>query len=155
MNFVVKERDRIFVRVSTNQKIWQSLILAKLIGQNSYRLVIGKFAYNQATVDLRVELDPGEYIICIHHEWLLQDSGNYAVFLSSRSHIRLSKRELNKYPNFLVKLFAEYESRADKSLIGKSLYSLRLMVEETGFAYLYINPRNSKSKMISVLVDKK
>jgi len=50
-------------------------------------------------------LTPGKYVTCVHHDWILNKTGIYSVFLSTDTHTILSIGKQSAYPNFLENLF--------------------------------------------------
>lgn len=82
---------------------------------------------------MTVSLEPGKYILCIHHDWILNKSGPYSIFLSSNTHALLLPAQINTYPNFLELMFKTLSDKAKKVqptpdfLTIKKFYSIGML----------------------------
>lgn len=86
------------MRVTARDPIRTSVMLVEDCGQGQgqgmgqrLRYVTGVFHENSYMVEFTASLRPGRYVICTHHDWILNRQGNYSIFMSSDSHTSLHK----------------------------------------------------------------
>ena len=77
------------------------MILARELKNNEFIFVKGAFHSNTYFVEMSQKLLPGKYIICAFHDWILNKTGPYKIFIESSIHTSLSRIPENFYPTFL------------------------------------------------------
>lgn len=88
----------------------------------------------------------------MHHDWILNKTGPYSLFLSSNAHTLLSPVQTNIYPNFLDNMFKNLSDKAKKVqptpefLTLKKFYSIGMLPKETGFAFVDFSLTNVNQK---------
>ena len=122
--FQLKNRDTVFLRVTTKVKIRQTMILCKINGENSYQLIGGCFDDNIEFLQSHFELEPGNYLICVFQDWVLKKQGEYVIYLSSTCRTVLES-DKTTVQNFLQFLFTEHSSRTNKNLSSIYYQALR------------------------------
>lgn len=99
-------------------------------------------------------LGPGKYVLVVYHQWYVNKSGNYFVFLSSQSHIRLTKGGLLDQ-DFLIKTIISLETQKPlNAKEDKEECTIRLELDRLGLAYIILKPYNTKSKSLTLLIDR-
>ena len=110
---------------------------------------------------MTVTLKPGEYIICTHHDWILNRQGPYSIFLSSDSHTALAYSKTGDYPNFLEYLFKSLSEESKKMnppppfLTINKFYTIGMLAKSTGFAFVDFSLRGMSEKEAFIEVDHK
>lgn len=143
-----------FIRVTAPSKIKQTVFLAKEVANKQYEFVEAKFASNSDKVEISAEVSKGKYVLVVYHEWFVNRSGNYYVFLSSQSHITLGRGGLADQ-DFLSKIVTSLERmRPSTNKELKEECTIRLELERMGLAYLVLKPSNTKQKSFILTIDK-
>ena len=127
-HFEVPKQDHLFIRTTASSKIRQCLILVRELSPKVYEFVSSSFGESTRKAEMSVQLAKGRYILGVYHEWFLQTTGSYYVFVSSEQHVNLRKGGVLD-SEFLTKSLMSYEEELTKTDKNESkLYSMRLKV---------------------------
>ena len=155
--FKLTKADKVYLRVTAQENIRQSLILAKNKGHNQFEYVTGSFEPNSKTVSVDIKLDEGEYIVAVFHEWVLKNAGQYSVFLTSTSLTDFTRVADSHYSNFLENIFLNYslnnqDKRENVFHAEKSTYSV-FSIQEIGYGFLHLKTKNIKKDTVKVMIN--
>lgn len=110
--FELQNEEQVLIRCSTAKSIRQCLILARVKGVD-FECVSTCFESESNVISIENNLGPGKYVICVFHEWFLQKSNHYFLYMSSKSHIEITKLETLPY-NFLEKVLLSLALKTQK-----------------------------------------
>ena len=110
MGFTVTEEEPVFIRITASSKITQTIFLAREVQHKIYEYVDSFFKEMTYTAELSLHLKPGRYVLGCYHDWFFSKTGRYFVFLSSQSHISLTKQAAFD-KDFLAKILLSYEQQ--------------------------------------------
>lgn len=105
---------------------------------------------------MTAKLQPGTYILCSHHDWIINKTGPYTLFLSSNTQTVAKPSISNSYHNFLEIIFKKISESSRKIeptpdfITLKKIYTIGMMVKETGFAFIHFNLKGTNQKELFV-----